>query len=148
MSPTKQWRPGGRKCVGRSYVVLVVVVRRVRLTGRPEVLDVAEVGLALALLDPDRLDPHAEPDLVRFALLDEEHGRDVSTVQPDPGRHVRRHEARAGHTGDAERRDRAVAGQRQLLVGCDAAHRAGTARRHVDLLAPRAALTDDLAAFE
>src|SRR5437763_3377828 len=126
--------------VGFSYVVLVVVVRRIRLTGRPEVLDVAEVGLALALLDPDRLDPHAEPDFVRLALLDEEHGRDVSTVQPDPGRHVRRHEAGAGDARDAERRDRALAGERQLLVGGDAAHRAGAAWRDVHLLAARAAL--------
>src|SRR4051812_32462021 len=55
-----------------SYVVLVVVVRRVGLAGRSEVLDVAEVGLTLGLVDPDGLDPHAEAHLGRVAVLDEE----------------------------------------------------------------------------
>src|SRR4051795_803044 len=126
-----------------SYVVLVGVVVGVRLTGRPEVLDVAEVRLAVRLVDPDGLDPHAEPDLVGVALLDEEHRRDVGAVVPDPRTHVRRLEPGARDPGDAEGADGALAGQRHLLLRCDATHRAGAARRHVDLAATGAALAHD-----
>src|SRR3954451_13578356 len=126
-------------------VVLVCVVVSVRLTGRPEVLDVAEVWLAVRLVDPDGLDPHAEPHLVGVALLNEEHRRDVGAVEPDPRADVRRLEPGARDPRDTEGADGALAGERELLVGCHPAHRARAARRHVDLLAARAALADDLA---
>src|SRR4051794_19417929 len=105
----------GAGCAG-SYVFLVVVVRRVRFAGRSEVLDVSEVGLALALVDPHRLDPHAEPHVLRLALLDQEHRGDVGAVEADPRGDVGRVQAGARHGGDAERGDRAPAGERQLLV--------------------------------
>src|SRR3954451_11608797 len=126
-------------------VVLVCVVVSVRLTGRPEVLDVAEVGLAVRLVDPDGLDPHAEPHLVGVALLDQEHRRDVGAVEPDPRADVRRLEPGARDPGDAEGADGALAGERALLVGRYPAHRARAARRHGGLLATGAALADDLA---
>ena len=61
----------------------------VGLAGRAEPLDRLHRRAELVVVDPDRLDPHADADLVDRALLDEVHDREVGAVEQDERRHVR-----------------------------------------------------------
>ena len=55
----------------------------VGLAGRAELLDGLEGRAELGVVDPHRLDPHADADLVDAALLDEVHDREVGAVEED-----------------------------------------------------------------
>src|SRR5579871_1516565 len=61
-------------------VVGVGLVGSVGFPGRLEVVDVPHRGLPFLARLPDRLDPHAHPDLVRGAAQDQVLERDVGAV--------------------------------------------------------------------
>ena len=101
--------------------------------------------LPLLARPPDRLDPHAHPDVLGRAVEDQVQERDVRAVE----QYVRGDVGRLDplplerHVDDAEGGHDAAVGQLHLLLGGHAVDRAGAARRDVDLAADRAALADE-----
>src|SRR5258708_6411876 len=133
-SVTARWPP--------SQVMGVGLVRRVRLAGGEEVIDVLRRGPPLVARFPERPDPHAHPDLARVTAQDQVLERDVRAVEQYRGGHVRRRHPLPGirHIHYAERGHGAMIGQLHLVGGRHPAGGAGPARRNVNLAAGGAAL--------
>ena len=120
VTPRHSGRAPGRSAsgspVGRKYLML------------------SRVGAELVVGDPHRLDPHADVDVVDWALLDEVHDRDVGAVEQDRRGHVRDLHALAveRHVDDAELVTRADVRQLDLLgrrLARAAGRRRGAGRR-------------------
>src|SRR5215467_12765158 len=88
-------------------VVGVALVGRVRLAGGVEVVDVLRRRAPLVPGLPERPDPHAHPDLARFAAQDQVLERDVGAVEKYRGGHVGRGDPLPGirDINHTERRD-------------------------------------------
>ncbi len=101
----------------------------------------AEVGV----VDPDGLDPHAGPNPVDGAFLDEVHDRQVGAVELDERRHVGQlhRPAVERHVHDAEARDRAGVGHLDRLGRRHAELRVGASGWDVDPGAGPGPLAED-----
>src|SRR5262245_8791926 len=87
------WRTHGdwaKPTTATSEVVGIGLIRRVRLPGGAEVVNVLHRGAPLVAGLPGRGHPHAHPDLARLAAEDQVLERDVGPVQHDGRRDVGR----------------------------------------------------------
>src|SRR5262249_31189890 len=75
---------------GPLEVVRIRLIRRVRLAGGAEMVDVRHRRAPLVAGPPDRGHPHAHPDLAGLAAQDQVLERDVGPVEHDRRRDVRR----------------------------------------------------------
>ena len=108
-------------------------------------LMLSRFGRQVGVVDPHRLEPHADADVLHVDLLEEAHHRQVGAVEEDEAGGVRDLHALAveGHVHDAEAGERAGVGQLDLLGGGHAQLGVGAAGRDVDLPARRP-LAEDL----
>src|SRR3954469_19303725 len=99
----------------------------VGLTVRPEVPDALERRADLVVVDPDGLDAHADVDVFHRHLLQKVHERKVSSVEHDQRTRVREFHRLPveRHVDDAERRDRALVRQVDLVGGGNTVRRTG-----------------------
>ena len=103
------------------------------------------VGARSRIGHPDGLDAQAHADVLDRNLLQQVEDRDVGAIEQHGRCGERRLHGhpREGNVHDAERRDDAPVRDLDLIGGGDAAGRARSARRNVDLRALRTALADD-----
>src|SRR3954454_19863297 len=135
----------------RMFEVSPPVLARLRHVGvglavRLEVADALECRADLVVVDPHGLDPHADVHIGNVDFLQQVHQGQIGAVELDESARVRHLHGLAVelHVHDAERRERALVRQLDLLGGRHAVGGARPARRYVDLAALRALLAEDL----